>query len=67
MPAQEFAAILSELKPTFIHHARSKQLLRAVIDGDGCVIGEHTGLQIGLTGFGRLRPRNADTTGTVMG
>ena len=43
------------------------RLLRAVIDGDGCVIGEHTGLQIGLAGFGRLRPRNADTTGTVMG
>ncbi len=43
------------------------RLMRAVIDGEGSVVGEHTGLDIGLAGFGRLRPRNAASTGTVMG
>jgi len=43
------------------------RLMRAVIDGETSVVGEHTGLEIGLAGFGRNRPRNADSTGTVMG
>jgi glycine/D-amino acid oxidase-like deaminating enzyme len=43
------------------------RLMRAVIDGEPSVVGEHTGLEIGLAGFGRNRPRNADSSGTVMG
>ncbi|WP_433372059.1 NAD(P)/FAD-dependent oxidoreductase [Streptosporangium sp. CA-115845] len=43
------------------------RLMRAVIDGESRVVGEHTGLEIGLAAFGRARPRNADSTGTVMG
>jgi len=43
------------------------RLMRAVIDGEASVIGKHTGLEIGLAGFDRLRPRNEDSTGTVMG
>lgn len=31
------------------------------------VVGEHTGLAVSLGAFSRLRPRNADSTGTVMG
>jgi hypothetical protein len=36
MPVEEFAAILSELKPRFIHHPRSKELLRAMLEDFGC-------------------------------
>jgi glycine/D-amino acid oxidase-like deaminating enzyme len=43
------------------------RLMRAVIDGEPSVLGEHTGLEIGLSSFSRTRPRNADSTGTVMG
>jgi sarcosine oxidase, subunit beta len=43
------------------------RLMRAVIDGERSVVGERTGLEIGLASFGRLRPRNPDSTGTVMG
>jgi glycine/D-amino acid oxidase-like deaminating enzyme len=43
------------------------RLMRAVIEGETSVIGEHTGLEIGLASFSRNRPRNADSTGTVMG
>ena len=43
------------------------KLMRAVIDGDAIVAGAHTGLEIGLASFGRERPRNPDSTGTVMG
>jgi glycine/D-amino acid oxidase-like deaminating enzyme len=43
------------------------RLMRAVVEGETSVVGEHAGLEIGLAGFGRLRPRNADSTGTVMG
>jgi hypothetical protein len=32
----EFAAILSRLKPRFIHHRRSRQLLKDVLDERGC-------------------------------
>jgi sarcosine oxidase subunit beta len=43
------------------------RLMRAVIDGESSVVGEHTGLEIALAGFSRTRPRNADSSGTVMG
>jgi glycine/D-amino acid oxidase-like deaminating enzyme len=43
------------------------RLMTAVIDGQSAVIGKHTGLEIGLSSFGRNRPHNADSTGTVMG
>ena len=43
------------------------RLMRAVIEGETSVVGEHTGLEIGLASFKRDRPRNADSTGTVMG
>jgi glycine/D-amino acid oxidase-like deaminating enzyme len=43
------------------------RLMRAVIEGETSVVGEHTGLEIGLASFSRNRPRNADSTGTVMG
>jgi glycine/D-amino acid oxidase-like deaminating enzyme len=43
------------------------RVMRAVLEGETTVVGEHTGLEIGLAGFGRLRPPNADSTGTVMG
>ena len=36
MPVEEFAAVLAELKPKFIHHPRSKELLRAVLTEMGC-------------------------------
>jgi len=43
------------------------RVMRAVLEGETTVVGEHTGLEIGLAGFGRMRPPNADSTGTVMG
>jgi hypothetical protein len=36
LPVEKFAAILSELKPRFIHHPRSKELLRALLLSFGC-------------------------------
>jgi hypothetical protein len=36
MPVEEFAAVLSELKPRFIHHPRSKELLQGVFAEFGC-------------------------------
>ena len=36
MPVEQFAAILSELKPSFIHHPRAKQLLQAIFTDFGC-------------------------------
>ena len=36
MPVEEFAALLSELKPAFIHHPRCKELLPAVLVERGC-------------------------------
>lgn len=36
MPVEQYAALLSELKPRFIHHPRSKELLRDVLDERGC-------------------------------
>ena len=36
MPVEEFAAVLSTLKPRFIHHPRSKRLLSAILTEFGC-------------------------------
>ncbi|GIH46005.1 Phytanoyl-CoA dioxygenase (PhyH) [Microbispora rosea] len=36
LPVEKFAAILAELKPKFIHHPRSKELLRALLLSFGC-------------------------------
>ncbi len=36
MPVEEFAAVLSELKPRFIHHPRSKALLQVIFREFGC-------------------------------
>jgi hypothetical protein len=36
MPVEQFVAILAELKPRFIHHPRSKELLRGLLAEIGC-------------------------------
>ncbi|GIH22351.1 hypothetical protein Aph01nite_06610 [Acrocarpospora phusangensis] len=36
LPVEEFAGILSDLKPAFIHHPRSKELLQAMLVAFGC-------------------------------
>jgi hypothetical protein len=36
MPVEQFVAILAELKPRFIHHPRSKELLRGLLAELGC-------------------------------
>jgi hypothetical protein len=36
LPAQEYVAILARLKPTFVHHSRSRQLLQKVLEEFGC-------------------------------
>jgi Phytanoyl-CoA dioxygenase (PhyH) len=36
LPVEKFAAILSELKPRFIHHPRAKELLQALLGSFGC-------------------------------
>ncbi|MGH7367273.1 MAG: hypothetical protein ACREK9_12770 [Candidatus Rokuibacteriota bacterium] len=36
LPVEQYVAILAELKPLFIHHPRSKELLRALLDDFGC-------------------------------
>ena len=36
LPVEKFAAILSELKPKFIHHPRSKQLIQQMLKEMGC-------------------------------
>lgn len=36
LPVEEFVAIFGPLKPTFIHHPRTKDLLRDVVAGIGC-------------------------------
>jgi glycine/D-amino acid oxidase-like deaminating enzyme len=43
------------------------RLMRGVLEDDELVVGRHTGLEIGLASFRRDRPRNPDSTGTVMG
>ncbi len=36
MPVEQFVKVLAELKPTFIHHPRSKQLLQGMLEDFGC-------------------------------
>jgi Phytanoyl-CoA dioxygenase (PhyH) len=36
LPVEQFAALLGELKPRFIHHPESKRLLRGLLDDLGC-------------------------------
>lgn len=36
MPVEQFVAVLADLKPKFIHHPRSKQLLQGVLEEMGC-------------------------------
>jgi hypothetical protein len=36
LPVERFAAILAELKPKFIHHPRSKQLIQQLLTEIGC-------------------------------
>ncbi|AWT56795.1 hypothetical protein [Mycolicibacterium smegmatis] len=36
MPVEEFAAVLADLKPKFIHHPKSKELIRALLASFGC-------------------------------
>lgn len=36
LPVERFAAILAELKPKFIHHPKSKQLIQALLSEMGC-------------------------------
>jgi hypothetical protein len=36
LPVDRFASILSDLKPRFIHHPRSKELLTAILEHRGC-------------------------------
>jgi hypothetical protein len=38
MPVEDFAALLAELKPKFIHHPESKELIRALLASFGCDI-----------------------------
>src|SRR5262245_4748667 len=36
LPVEEFAALLADLKPRFIHHPRCKELLPALLEEFGC-------------------------------
>jgi hypothetical protein len=36
MPAEEYAGILADLKPKFIHHPRAKELIRGIFAEVGC-------------------------------
>jgi hypothetical protein len=40
LPVEEYAALLGKLKPHFIHHPKSKQLLQSVLAEAGCSLGE---------------------------
>jgi hypothetical protein len=40
LPVREYAEILSELKPRFIHHRRSKEFLRDILAERGCDLDE---------------------------
>ena len=43
------------------------KVMAAVIRGESTLVGSHTGNSISLDAFSRRRPRNPDSTGTVMG
>lgn len=36
LPVEAYASVLAELKPKFIHHARSKEIMRAMLVAAGC-------------------------------
>jgi hypothetical protein len=36
LPVEEYAAILAQLKPKFIHHPKSKECIRGILDELGC-------------------------------
>jgi hypothetical protein len=36
LPVEQYAAILAELKPEFIHHPKSKELVRGILQEHGC-------------------------------
>ena len=36
MPVEDFAAVLAELKPKFIHHPVSKELIKSLLASFGC-------------------------------
>lgn len=40
MPVEKYAALLGELKPKFIHHPKSKQYLRELLEELGCELKE---------------------------
>jgi hypothetical protein len=40
MPVEGYVAIVAPLKPKFIHHPETKQLLQAVVEGFGCDLSE---------------------------
>ena len=43
------------------------QIMRQIINDQPLLIGTHTGLEISPAAFSRTRPRNPDSTGTVLG
>jgi len=43
------------------------KIMSRLVHGETTLVGTHTGLEIDLTGFSRLRPANEESTGTVMG
>lgn len=43
------------------------KFMTALVQGEDHYVGENTGLRVDLTSFGRMRPRNASSSGTVMG
>ncbi|MFL6143610.1 MAG: hypothetical protein ACJ72N_17330 [Labedaea sp.] len=38
LPVEEFAAVLADLKPRFIHHPRCKELIPALLEEFGCAL-----------------------------
>jgi hypothetical protein len=40
MAVEEYAALLADLKPQFIHHPHSKELIRALLESRGCDLDE---------------------------
>lgn len=43
------------------------RIMRQVIAGEPTLTGAHTGLEVDLSAYSRNRPRNPESTGTVMG
>ncbi len=55
LPVEQYAAILAQLKPAFIHHPRSKEFLQAILTERGC--------DPGLTYFDVPRMRSSTSDG----